>query len=143
MLNEHSSARCGDTVVVQIERMLVNRHILTNACSIRRGDTTHFVYRDATGHTIVAGLTFRVPPEHIRGTLDSLHGAFEARYGSSSRCPYFRSAAPDAVGRFDWDLDSLVLTLWGYSITTLHEVSIEARASEKLCDEPVGEPTVR
>ena len=133
----HADHDCKAYSVVRIRRPPHDSYLPLEGCGVITRETTHYVYRDESGRTLVAGFEMVLPPERVRIVLDSLRDLMTQRFGRPTIClEHASSIAP----LYAWDLDTLELTAWADSGLTYFRAGLEARASERICDPPVRQP---
>ena len=138
LFRDSAAARCGYAAFVAIRRPPIDRTILSHGCVAALADTSRYAYRDSAGRTLVTGIYLTVAPHRVHTVLDSLHRRLVARFGPSTTC---RGMATSAGPVYAWDRDTIALSLWADSVVLFTRVGIEARATERICDEPMREPT--
>jgi hypothetical protein len=134
----HADDDCKAYSVARIRRPPHDSYLPLEGCGVITRETTHYVYRDENGRTLVAGFEMVLPPERVRIVLDSLRDVMTQRFGRPTIClEHASSVAP----LYAWDLDGLELTVWADSGLTYFRAGLEARASERICDPPVRQPS--
>ena len=138
LLRDSTVAQCGYVGIVAIRRPPMDRYIVSHGCVTALADTSRYAYRDSAGRTLVAGIYLTVAPQRVHAVLDSLHRGLIARFGPSTTC---RGRATRAGPVYAWDRDTIALSLWADSAFLYTRVGIGARATERICDDPMREPT--
>ena len=134
LFRDSASADCSNVAFVAIRRPPVDRYFPSHGCVAALADTSRYTYRDSAGRMLVAGIYLTVAPHRVHTVLDSLHRRLVARFGPSTTC---RGMATSAGPVYAWDRDTIALSLWADSVVLFTRVGIEARATERICDEPV------
>lgn len=129
---------CSFSAIVPIRRPPIEHAIPAVGCRGQRADTVRYRYSDSTGRVLVAGEYITVSPGLLRSVLDSIHTVLVSRFGASTTC---RENATSAGPIRAWDRDTVALSVWADSLFGFYRVGVEARATEKICDEPMRAPT--
>jgi uncharacterized protein YdeI (BOF family) len=137
VFHDVAGSNCNTATYVRIRRPPSDRLVSVRGCFQTTADTDRYVYRDPAGRIVVAGLYLRVEPDRLHAVIDSLHQVLAGRFGPSTECKENRTTFGPM---YAWDLDSVAVSLWADSIFTLYRVGAEARATERLCDEPKRVP---
>jgi hypothetical protein len=137
LLRDQIRNNCVGFSFPRIRRPPHDSYVPAEGCSLTTAETTHYVYRDETGGTLVTGIEILTAPERVREVLDSLRDLMVRRFGPPTRCSEHRSSVAPL---YAWDLDTIALTAWADSGLFLFRAGLEARASERICDPPLRRP---